>query len=632
DRDYLAKMEENLRLHASGEDVPPCECIIVSRTGKRIDAILTSKSISYDGAPAVLALVTDITTRKRSERLLLALNTAAFAMEQALTPLEVFPAALHPLVSLGFDCAVLLSDTEGARELRAQCSASAATGEMTAAVAGAAGGLSFDAIRDVARAMDSRTALLASLELRDVALLFGDAVATGRAATAPTIAILSPLVVGESVSGLLVAAADDLGDGDIPLFTAFARQIAATWRKARLVVDLEKSLEQLRQMQNQLLHAQKMEAIGRLAGGIAHDFNNLLTVISGYASLLTDSMTGNEPALADLAQIRSTIKRASALTSRLLAFSRKQILQPVILDMNKVMSASVALLRPLIGEDIDLVVKASPAVLYVRADPYQMEQVLMNLAVNARDAMPAGGMLLLRTDSVTVGPGCPPAPSLPPDLPSGAWVVLIVRDNGVGMSEETRLRIFEPFFTTKEEGKGSGLGLSTVYGIVTQSGGHVRVDSALGSGTTFTICLPMASADTPATLEEDRPRSLSFGSGTVLLVEDEADVRELARRVLERGGYNVIPVVSAREALLIAEGSAVLDLVLTDVVMPGGMSGLEMGERLSRTRPELPVLYMSGYSEELRVPSRAKSEVAAFLGKPFRPDELLARVKVMVKR
>ena len=171
-----------------------------------------------------------------------------------------------------------------------------------------------------------------------------------------------------------------------------------------------------------------------------------------------------------------------------------------------------------------------------------------------------------------------------------------------------------------------------MYGIVTQSGGHVRVDSALGSGTTFTVCLPMAEADGPAALDEDHPRSFSFGSGTVLLVEDEADVRELARRVLERGGYNVIPVVSAREALLIAEGSAALDLILTDVVMPGGMSGLEMGERLSRTRPGLPVLYMSGYTEELRVPPGAKSDAAAFLGKPFRPEELLARVKVMVKR
>jgi two-component system, cell cycle sensor histidine kinase and response regulator CckA len=261
-----------------------------------------------------------------------------------------------------------------------------------------------------------------------------------------------------------------------------------------------------------------------------------------------------------------------------------------------------------------------------------MEQVLMNLAVNARDAMPAGGTLILRTDLVTVGADEPAEILLPAGLAPGSWVVLTVRDNGVGMSEDTRARIFEPFFTTKEEGKGSGLGLSTVYGIVTQTAGHVRVDTALGSGSTFTICLPMAASEDTTAPEDDRPRTLAFGSGTVLLVEDEADVRELARRVLERGGYQVIPVVSAREALLIAEGSAVLDLVLTDVVMPGGMSGLEMGERLSRTRPTLPVLYMSGYTEDLRIPAGSRDAGGSFLGKPFQPDELLSRVKVMVKR
>ena len=221
--------------------------------------------------------------------------------------------------------------------------------------------------------------------------------------------------------------------------------------------------------------------------------------------------------------------------------------------------------------------------------------------------------------------------SCPPDLAEGPYVLLRVQDNGVGMSEETRERIFEPFFTTKDEGKGSGLGLSTVYGIITQSGGRVRVETALGRGTTFTVCLPRVPAADEHAAADEPPPSPRSGSGTVLLVEDESDVRELARRVLEKGGYEVIPVASAREALLIAEGSAVIDVVVTDVVMPGGMSGVEMGERLSRTRPTLPVLYMSGYTDDARIHGKTASGRLPFLGKPFQPAELLARVQTMVK-
>jgi CheY-like chemotaxis protein len=221
---------------------------------------------------------------------------------------------------------------------------------------------------------------------------------------------------------------------------------------------------------------------------------------------------------------------------------------------------------------------------------------------------------------------------VPADLPAGEWVLLSVQDGGVGMSEDTQAHIFEPFFTTKDEGKGSGLGLSTVYGIVTQSGGRLRVESALGSGTTFTMCLPRVQPASPAALQEERTPAAQGGSGTVLLVEDESDLRELARRVLEKGGYRVVPVSSAREALLIAEGSAVIDLVVTDVVMPGGMSGVEMGERLSRSRPKLPVLYMSGYTDDARIHRRNAGESLPFLGKPFQPSELLSRVKEMLKK
>ncbi len=405
--------------------------------------------------------------------------------------------------------------------------------------------------------------------------------------------------------------------------------------------DLEGTIQQLRQTQEQLLQSQKMEAIGRLAGGIAHDFNNLMTVISGYTSLLSDNLQDNEAALADLGQIRTTIKRASALTSRLLAFSRKQILQPAVLDLNKLVATSVTLLRPLIGEDIDLEVRLAQDELCIRADHAQIDQILMNLAVNARDAMPHGGRLIMETGPVEVGPsgvvtqadgGLAARAKLPPDVPPGKWAILRIQDFGVGMSEDTRAHIFEPFFTTKDEGKGTGLGLSTVYGIVTQSGGGIRVQSAENEGSTFTVFLPHIPASRAAAAVEEAPRVLSAGSGAVLLVEDETNVRELARKVLERGGYTVTPVASAREALLVAEGNAALDLVVTDVVMPGGMSGIEMGERLARTRPKLPILYMSGYTDDARFRSSESASSLPFLSKPFRPDDLLARVKAMMEK
>jgi PAS domain S-box-containing protein len=668
--DDESAVAENFRRHLAGEEVPPYEYALLTQKGRRVEAILTSKLIRYDGEPAILGIITDITTRKRTERLLQSLNAAALAMEQALTPSELFPAATRVLCTLGLDSAVFLTAEEGERRrLRACCSASGASGNVTLTDAGPYFG--FDEVPAVADALDSRTAVFTALTPAAINMMCGQAGGTpwpGRSGGSH-IAILAPLSVGEDLFGLLVVSSDDLGPEDVQVFTAIAHQAAAAWRKTRLMRDLEGSLQQLQETQEQLLHAQKMEAIGRLAGGIAHDFNNILTVISGYTSILIDALEGNASVLADLNQIRNTIKRAAALTSRLLAFSRKQIIQPTVLDLNKVVANSVTLLRPLIGEDVDLVVCLAPVALSVRADHYQMEQVLMNLAVNARDAMPEGGRLILETAGLEKNddgevrcvrredplqradpqrgasqPSEAPygaAPSddtrcvelLPPaDLPAGEWVLLRVQDTGVGMSEDTRAHIFEPFFTTKDEGKGSGLGLSTVYGIVTQSGGRLRVESALGSGSTFTVCIPrVKTAGTAAFLEERAP-SARGGSGTVLLVEDEKDVRELARRVLEKGGYRVIPVSSAREALLVAEGSAVIDMVVTDVVMPGGMSGVEMGERLSRSRPTLPVLYVSGYTDEPRIHGRNTAESLPFLGKPFQPSQLLARVAEMLKK
>jgi PAS domain S-box-containing protein len=616
---YEAIASQSLRQGAEGEEVPPYEVVLVTREGRPIDAILTTRRIGYQGAPAVLGIVTDITARKRAERLLQSLNAATLAMEQALTPAEIFPSAVRVLAGLGLDSAVFLSCNDTPRVLRTHCRSSARSGGVRVLDAGDVGGLllPYDAAADVADAMDGRQALYSTQDPDALALFFGVA-PEDRAQGGGVLFV--PLVLEDVPFGLLVIAGEDLGPEDLQVFTAFAHQAAAAWRKTRLMGELESSLEKLGATQKQLLHSQKMEAVGRLAGGIAHDFNNLLTVISGYASLLADGLEGNAPALSDLGQIRTTVKRASALTSRLLTFSRKQIVQPEVLDLNKVVAASVTLLRPLIGEDIELVVRLCPEALWIRADQGQLDQVLMNLAVNARDAMPGGGTLLLETSLSAGGDSGP----------EGLAVQLRVQDDGVGMTEDTRTHVFEPFFTTKEEGKGSGLGLSTVYGIVTQSGGRIRVDSMPGRGTTFVVALPRQDEEAVHAAPEAGLRRVADGSGTILLVEDEQDVRDLTTRVLERGGYFVVPVSSAREALLVAEGSTRLDLVVSDVVMPGGMSGLEMGERLSRSRPDLPVLYISGYTDDMELPSRADGRNPDFLGKPFQPIELLAKVKSVI--
>jgi PAS domain S-box-containing protein len=631
-------LAENFRRHAKGEEVRPYEYTMLTRTGQRIDAILTTKLIRYGDEPAILGIITDITLRARTERLLESLNAAALAMEQALTPAEIFPAAARVLADLGYDSAVFLF--EEPRALRTHCWSGGAPGDVHVEPPGGGQRIGMDDVTIVAEALASRATLFTTAEAlgplyRDAGIRGGGSAGGGSVG-----AVVAPLAVGEELVGLLIVAGRDISHDDVEIYTAFAHQAAAAWRKTRLMRDLQGSIQELRQTQEQLLHAQKMEAVGRLAGGIAHDFNNLLTVISGYTSLLVDSVAGNTAALQDLDQIRTTIKRASVLTSRLLAFSRKQILQPTVMDVNGVVTGSLGLLRPLIGEDIELAVRLAPLPLAVRADHYQMEQILMNLAVNARDAMIGGGKLSVETAAVELeGTGSAQVTAadgsfssgLPADLPSGSWVVLRVQDNGVGMSEETQAHVFEPFFTTKEEGKGSGLGLSTVYGIATQSGGRVFVESALGRGSVFTVCLPRLKDAGAAMTPDERPRQGPSGTGTILLVEDEADVRELARRILERAGYQVVSVPSAREALLIAEGSTQLACVVTDVVMPGGMSGVEMGERLSRSRPSLPVLYMSGYTDDTRFHGADGVPRLPFLGKPFQPNELLEKVQEIAR-
>jgi PAS domain S-box-containing protein len=381
-----------------------------------------------------------------------------------------------------------------------------------------------------------------------------------------------------------------------------------------------------RALEQQLRQSQKMEAVGRLAGGIAHDFNNLLMVISGYSEFLLDRL-GPEPALRGPAQeIANAAGRATSLTRQLLAFSRKQMLAPKILDLNGVVTENLRMLTRVIGEDIDLVMVPSAGLGAVRADAGQIEQVIMNLAVNARDAMPSGGKLTIETSNVSIDEELA---RFHPPLSPGNYVMLAISDTGAGMDSETQSRIFEPFFTTKGT-KGTGLGLSTVYGIVKQSGGYIWVYSEPGKGTTFKIYLPRVAEaiDTPVQVSAS-PESLAAepGTETILLVEDEANLRYLARQFLEKQGYRVIDAADGAVAMQIAVAhEGVIHLLLTDVIMPG-MNGRELAQHILEIRPNVKVLYMSGYTENVIGRNGTLDAGVRLLQKPFTLHDLKSKVR-----
>jgi PAS domain S-box-containing protein len=383
----------------------------------------------------------------------------------------------------------------------------------------------------------------------------------------------------------------------------------------------------LRESEEQLRQSQKMDAIGRLAGGVAHDFNNLLTVILGYGEQMLERVDANHPLRAPIGEIQSAAERAAALTRQLLAFSRKQVLESRSLDLNRIAAGTGDLLRRLIGEDIQLELKLDPALGHVLADEHQMQQVIMNLAINARDAMPGGGRLTIATANADLDES-PADPHLP--VPPGRYVTLLVSDTGVGMDAATRARVFEPFFTTKELGKGTGLGLATVYGIVRQSGGYIWVASEPGEGSVFRVFLPRLDAASPAgarAVSPAVPGQLPGGSETVLLVEDEAVVRELMRETLAHHGYQVFSASSGDEALrLAASHTGRIDMLVTDVVMPG-MGGSDLAARLVASHPKLCVLFISGYADDARLREGVRDGQAAFPQKPFTRVALALKVR-----
>jgi nitrogen-specific signal transduction histidine kinase len=387
----------------------------------------------------------------------------------------------------------------------------------------------------------------------------------------------------------------------------------------------QKQLRTERQrLEAQLRQAQKMEAVGRLAGGVAHDFNNLLTVLATHSFLLLRSLHPDDPVYQYAKRIQETVDRGTALTRQLLSFSHRQVLQPRVLDLNALIAEMTFMLRRLIGEHIDLVTQLDPALGRITADPGQLEQVLLNLAINARNAMPQGGQLALETMNVELDAayarqhlGVTPGP----------YVRLTVHDTGVGMTPEIQPHIFEPFFTTKAPGEGTGLGLAIVYGIVTQSGGHIAVESAPGRGTTFRIYLPQTETSLEARAPGLMPTTAPRGGETILVVEDEPEVRIAVRDALRLSGYAVLEASHGGEALRIsASHQGPIHLLLTDVVMPG-MSGPELAQRLQSRRPALQVLYMSGYPDDVIAPHGALGSATTILQKPFTPDMVARQVR-----
>ncbi len=429
-------------------------------------------------------------------------------------------------------------------------------------------------------------------------------------------------------------------EGELRQVTRTGREIivASRWTLARdeegrpkswLVINTD--ITEKKKLEAQLIQAQRLEAVGLLAGGVAHDFNNLLTVIMGFSEVVLGGLCEEEPSHQMILEIHKAGQRAAALTRQLLAFSRKQVLAPVILDLNALVSETEKMLRRVIGEDIALTTVLDSALGKVEADPGQMEQVLVNLMVNARDAMPTGGKLTIATRNVELERSSTPVDA---EVHVGPSVLLAVTDTGCGMDEATKARIFEPFFTTKEVGKGTGLGLATVYGIVKQSGGSIEVDSTPGQGTTFKIYLPRPAREVaPANGASSERQIIPRGNGTVLLVEDEEAIRSLASLALRSAGYSVVEARDGEEALAVSEGHrGLIDLLVTDVVMPK-LNGRQLADRLASTRPTLRVLYMSGYTDDavLRYGVHRNAGMA-LLQKPFTPIVLARKAHEVLGR
>jgi len=570
--------------------------------------------------------------------LLNAINHAAVAMESALTQDEMFAAIGEEFRKLGFTYLILPTNEDQTklytRYLSLDDSQVAAAERLVGIVRER---FSFavndvDVSRRVIR--DRDTVLIEDTEAvmrqvlppsaRNIARKVAQLVGYSRA-------IVAPLVVEGEVIGALSVQSDDLTHADMPAITAFANQLAAAWRKTRLVQDLEQSLEELKETQSKLLKAQRMEAVGRLAGGVAHDFNNLLTIIKVNAELLKLQLHPTDPLWECAHQILEASERAARLTRQLLRFSSSEVVVPVSSDLGKLVRELGPTLRRIVGEESELAINLADDLWTVRADPSHLEQVIVNLALNARDAMPQGGCFSIDATNLVLG-GKTATNEI--EVLPGQYVMLTLSDNGTGMTEAVREHLFEPFFTTKEQGHGTGMGLSTVYGIVKQCGGDISVLTEVGEGTTFHIYLPRyrETEVQPSERVADLPPDITRGWETILLVEDEAVVRELTVQILQADGYQILEAGNGAEALHIAaEHQAPIHLLLSDVVMPG-ISGPDLANQLRQHHPDIRVLFLSGHDNHLVDREAVASGDSAFLPKPFSTETLELRVRQVLDK
>ena len=622
-----------------GHEVPPTEVVRFRRDGTPVDVIASGSPILVEGElVGVVAVYTDISERKRAERLLQTLNEAAISVEQALTQDEILDTVGQELSKLGFSSAVmLLGEGEGgglqlypayySYNLQAVQAASRLLGIEAADFV-----VPLDTLEELIQVVRQRRALL--IRVRDIVDRFlpdmpPQVSADIMRVLGVTKSIAAPLIVDDRAIGLLSVQSDDLVEDDVPAITAFAHQLAAAWRKAQLMQDLADSLEELRRTQAQFLQAQKMEAVGRLAGGVAHDFNNALTIIRLSTQLLKRRLRPEDPLWDYVEQIEEAGHRATALTKQLLSFSRREIVEPRAIDLNRIIADMSQMMRRIIGEDVELLTWLNPDLWPVYVDPTQIDQVILNLAVNARDAMPYGGTLSIETQNVVLDEAYA-AEHI--EVEPGEYVMLAVSDTGVGMDEEVKAHLFEPFFTTKERGKGTGLGLASVYGIVRGSGGHIWVYSELGQGTSFKLYFPRSQVlEEP---EHKRPAAAQPrpGTETILLVEDDEAVRQMAAEILSSHGYEVLIASSGGGALDLAEKHrGPLHLLLTDVVLPH-MSGKELADRCRALRPRIGVLYMSGYSVSAIAHHGLAGEEIVLLTKPFTVEALTEKVRLALDR